>query len=291
MRGICSALLLAGCSLTPEVSPALRTRVLEALAPAGGEWGVYFKDLQSGAELGVRADEEFHPASTLKIWVMIKVFQDVQEGKYFLDDEVEVVRTFRSAARKDPKPFEVQASASAVADAVGKRMKVAQLVEYMITVSDNLATNNLIRLGGGPEAINTTLAKNGITTSGVRRYIMDLQAFQEGLSSTARPRDFGHVLEALTRGRVVSPDASREMLAVLSRLKDDQMLPGRLPAGARVAHKTGAIEGTRCDVGLVTLSDGRRYVACFFSRGLKDEARGEECLAAASRVLYDFVAR
>jgi beta-lactamase class A len=291
VRGLAVVLLLPGCAAAPEAPPGLRSRVLAALAPAGGEWGVYFKDLQSGAELAVRADEDFHPASTLKIWVLVKVFQDVEDGKYFLDDEVEVTRTFRSAARNDPRPFEVEASVRAVADAVGKRMKVAELAEHMITASDNLATNNLIRLAGGPEAIHATLSRYGVFRSNVRRYIMDLQAFGEGLSSVARPREFGAVLERMAEGRVVSPSASRDMLALLSRLKDNAMLPGKLPAGTRVAHKTGAIEGVRCDVGLVWLPGGRRYIACFFSRGLKDERRGEACLAEASRLLYDFVAR
>jgi beta-lactamase class A len=284
-------LLLVGCiASAPQVPEGLRASVLAALAPSGGEWGVYFKDLGSGAELAVRADEEFHPASTLKIWVMIKVYQDVHEGRYRLDDEVDVVKTFMSAARRDPKPFGVEPATKEMAAAVGKRIKVRSLVEHMITVSDNLATNNLIRLAGGPREVTACMVRYGVTRSDVRRYIMDDQAFEEGLSSAAFPRDFGLILEKLAGGEVVSRAASREMLEVMSRLKDNDMLPGRLPKPVRVAHKTGAISKVRNDAGLVTLTDGRRYVAAFFSRGLADDKKGGACLAEASRVLYDFVA-
>jgi beta-lactamase class A len=160
----------------------------------------------------------------------------------------------------------------------------------MITVSDNVATNLLIRQAGGPDAITECIRRCGAARSTVRRYIMDQQAFDEGMSSSAYARDFGVVLEKLARGEVVSPGASQEMLGVLSRLRENQMLPGKLPREVRVSHKTGAIDGIRADVGLVTLPDGRRYVAAFYARGLKDEKLGERCLAAASRVLYDHVA-
>ncbi len=283
-------MILSGCA-TPSAPDDLRERVLAALAPAGGEWGVTFKDLQTGRELTVRADEEFHPASTLKIWVMMKVYQDAADGRYALSDPVTVEQTFMSAARRDPRPFDVKPSCRAITEAVGKKMPVRELVEHMITVSDNVATNNLIRQAGGPEAITVFLVRLGIRRSNVRRYIMDNQAFDEGLSSAAFPGDFGLALEKLARGEVVGPEASREMLEVMGRLKDNDMLPARLPEGARVTHKTGAIDGIRNDVGLVTLPDGRRYVAAFFSRALKDEKLGERCLAAASRVLCDFVSR
>lgn len=285
------ALASAGCASPPVVPDELRGEVVAALAPAGGEWGVYFKDLRSGAELTFNAGRAFHPASTLKVWVMVKIYEDVEEGKYSLDQPVEVRDTFQSAARRDPRPFQVAAGAREVGRAVGGRLSVRELVEHMITVSDNLATNNLIRVAGGPDAVTACLRKCGVEGSDVRRYIMDEQAFQEGLSSVAVPRDFGLIFEKLARGEVVSPRASSEMLEVLSRLKGNSMLPGRLPREARVAHKTGSIEGVRCDAGLVTLPGGRRYVAAFFSRGLADGQKGEACLAAASRVLYDWVAR
>lgn len=287
----CWILIMMGCAAGSTVPEGVRAEVLAALAPAGGEWSVYFKDLGTGAELAIRADDEFHPASTLKIWVMIKVYQDVRDGKYALEDPVDVVTTFPSAATKDPRPFEVEPTAKAVKAAVGGRLSVRELVEQMITVSDNVATNLLIRKAGGPEAITACIRPLGAARSSVRRFIMDQQAFDEGMSSAAFARDFGVVLEKLARGEVVSPEASSEMLAVMSRLKERQMLPGKLPPGARVSHKTGAIDGIRADVGLVTLPDGRRFVAAFYARGLKDEKLGERCLAAACRVLYDGVAR
>lgn len=288
-RALLSILLLAGCT-TPEVTdPGELARSMRAALP-DGEWGVYFRDLEDGDTLEMRALEEFHPASTLKILVMMKVYRDVEDAKYRLDDEIPVEKTFLSAATKDPKPFDVEPT-KALAPKVGKKETVRKLVEHMITASDNLATNNLIRQAGGPKAVTDFVRSLGIERSNVLRYIEDNQAFEEGLNSVAVPREYGRILEKLWRGEVVGPAASSEMLAVMSRLKDNSMLPGKLPNGTAVAHKTGAITAVRNDVGIVTLSDGRAYVAVFYSRKLKGDGKGEESLAAASRILFDHVAR
>lgn len=269
----------------------LEAKVLRALQAGGGEWGVYFKDLKTGRELAIRADEEFHPASTLKIWVLIKVYQDVHDRKYALDDEVEVVDTFMSAAKKNPKPFKVAAYSKQVGDAVGGRLRIRDLVEAMMTVSDNLATNNLIRIAGGPDAISGCLARYGVKRSNVRRYIMDEQAFQEGLNSAAFPRDFGIIFEKLAKGEVVSRDASRQMLEVMSRCRDRSMIVAGLPRSAQAAHKTGAIEKVRNDAGLVTLPNGRQFVIAFFSRHLSSESAAEQGIAAASKLLAEGLSR
>jgi beta-lactamase class A len=286
MRRALALIVLFGCATVPT-DPGILARDLRAALP-DGEWGVYFRDLQDGDTLEMNAEEAFHPASTLKILVMVKVYRDVADGRYRLDDEIPVEKSFRSAATKDPKPFEVEPT-KALAPKVGGRDTVRSLVEHMITASDNLATNNLIRQAGGPEAITAFVRSLGIERSNVLRYIEDEQAFQEGLNSVAVPREYGKLFELLWRGEVVSPAASAEMLAVLSRLKDNRMLPGKLPPGTRVAHKTGAITGVRNDAGLVTMPDGRTYVAVFYSRRLGSEKQGEASLAAASRVLYDYM--
>lgn len=282
--------LLAGCaSSTPADGPkTLRRRIEQELGP--GEWGVYFHDLQDGERLELRADEKFHPASTLKLLVMFTVYQDVGAGRYALDTAVPVTKTFLSAAEKDPKPFEV-APSKALEPKVGQTATVRELTELMITVSDNLATNLLIRLAGGPEAVTKLARELGAQRSDVRRWIEDEQAFQEGLSSVAVPREYGHLLERLWRGQVITQEASAGMLALMRQVKDGSMLPKKLPRGAVVAHKTGSISSVRNDVGLVTLADGRTFVAVFFSRRLIDPDRAERGIAAATRILHDHVAR
>jgi beta-lactamase class A len=68
------------------------------------------------------------------------------------------------------------------------------------------------------------------------------------------------ILEKLERGEIVSPDASREILAILRRCQDNNGIRRRT-AGLRVANKTGALEALRSDVGIVYSKGGRIAMA------------------------------
>jgi beta-lactamase class A len=211
--------------------------------------------------------------------------QDVHDGRYALDDTIAVSDEFTSLV--DGRPFKVEANAAAVKAAVGGTMKVRELVEHMITVSDNLATNVLIRQAGEAAAINACAQRYGVTKCNVLRYIQDIAAFEAGYSSQSQARDFGELMERLWRGEVISRAASDEMLAVMSRLKGRSFIPAGLPEGTRVAHKTGAITAVRNDVGLVYRAGRAPVVMVFLSGELKSDKGGEKAIADAARIIYD----
>src|SRR6185436_18730145 len=138
--------------------------------------------------------------------------------------------------------------------------------------------NVLIQKAGGPEAITGHARRYGLEKTTVARFIEDQAAFDAGLSSRAQPRELGRLLEKLWRGEVVSRAASAQMLEVLGRA-GPEWLGLRLPPGARVAHKTGAIGGVRHDVGIVTQYPGRAFVLCVMADGLTDEKAAEDAIS------------
>ncbi|MBI4601294.1 MAG: serine hydrolase [Planctomycetes bacterium] len=275
LRGVAflALALAAGCAARP-------LRDVEAiLARAPGTWGVWFRDLGTGETLELRADRSFHAASTMKVLVLLKVFRDVEEGRFSLDDEVPVTDVFPSAVEGE---LRTEAEAEEVREAIGRTLSVRSLAHWMVAASDNLATNLLIQKAGGPAAVAAEARRQGLARTTVARYIMDLKAFEAGLSSTAVPREIGRLLERLWRGEVVSPAASRAMLEVLSGA-GPEWLALELPPGARAAHKTGSIERTRHDVGVVTAPSGRAFVLCVYGADLRDEAAGERAIAQLGR--------
>src|SRR5262249_37683196 len=183
-----------------------------------------------------------------------------------------------------------EADTPAMREAVGKALSVGELLRWMIVESDNLATNVLIKKAGGPSAVTEHARPYGLEKTTVARFIEDKLAFEAGFSSHAQPREFGHLLEKIWRGKVVSAKASQEMLAILSKCRRD-WVGLRLPPEVQVAHKTGAIDGVRHDLGIVTLPSGHPFVLCVFSSGLPDEKRGEDTIAEIGLRFYKHVAR
>ena len=132
----------------------------------------------------------------------------------------------------------------------GLSVTLMDLAVLMIIVSDNTATNLLIRRLG-MEGVNETIQRMGMKATRLRRLLFDSQAAAQGIKNTISPGEMGRLLAALYRGEVVSPAASARMLGILG----DQRLNGKLPfwlnGKVKCAHKTGEDTNITHDVGIL----------------------------------------
>jgi beta-lactamase class A len=66
-------------------------------------------------------------------------------------------------------------------------------------------------------------------------------------------------------------------------------IKGMLPAGTPVAHKTGSLNGTGNDVGVVMLPDGRSFaIAVFVMKDTNGHEARDRIAAEAARAAYDY---
>ncbi len=93
------------------------------------------------------------------------------------------------------------------------------------------------------------------------------------------------LLQELVNGKVVSPKASEEMLALLAAQQISDRLPAWLPEGTRVAHKTGNLEGLVHDVGVVYAPTGP-VVVVVLTEGLGED-QANEFIAKVGRLTYE----
>lgn len=287
------AFLLAQQPAAPQGPGLARVRAaVEARIRASGAEavGVYARDLVRPDSLLVGAAIRFHAASMMKVPVMIQVFRDVDAGLLRPDDSLPVANTFPSLV--DGSPFHLDAgddSDSTLYRRVGGRATLRELVELMITVSSNLATNNLIERVGASRAQATAVAL-GADSIQVRRGVEDGKAYQAGLNNTTTARDLGVLFAAIAAGRAASDSSCRTMLAVLARQRFNDAIPAGLPPGVTVAHKTGWFTGTHHDGGVVTAPDGRRYVLVVLTRGLVDTTASARLIADIAGYVHGAVA-
>ena len=135
----------------------------------------------------------------------------------------------------------------------GLQVTVGDLVTLMIILSDNTATNLLIdKLGR--DAINQTIRKLGLTATQLNRKLFMPELSRQGIENYVSAHDMCVFFELLLAEKIVSPEASREMLGILR----NQRLNGKMPfyllhdRGIQIAHKTGEDDGITNDVGVVS---------------------------------------
>jgi beta-lactamase class A len=265
----------------------LSTRIAARIAETpGADVAVSYRDLQTADSLDLRADVDFHAASTMKVPVMIEVLRAVDEGRLGLDQQILLINRFHSIM--DGSPYALDAnddSDSSVYARVGQRVPVRELLERMIVRSSNLATNALIALVGAEQA-NASAHTLGATHIRVLRGVEDGKAFAAGRNNTTTSSDLAVLLERIERGDALRPESARLMKEILLRQELNDEIPAGLPPGTPVAHKTGSITATLHDAAIVYPAGRAPYVLVVLTRNVRDEKVAKRLIADISRLVW-----
>jgi beta-lactamase class A len=279
-------LLFAGCATSHrETLPAAIDRVLAAHPQQ--RIAVTYMDLQTGESLERNERDVFHAASTMKVPVMLGIFEAVTRGEMQLDQPVAVHNEFTSIL--DGSKYSLEAredSDPTLYDAIGTSLPLRELVRRMIVRSSNLATNIVIELIGAPRVM-TLMKSIGANDVQVLRGVEDDKAYHAGMNNTTTARDLAIIFRTLAESRAVSPEASAEMIDILLAQEHNDGIPRGLPPGTRVAHKTGSITRIAHDAGVILGDDGSKRVLVVLTRGFERHADAESVIAEITRVLWD----
>lgn len=270
-----------------------RLEQIAATVPDGA-LGICVFDYLSGRTWQFQGDRWFHAASTIKIAVMAAVFDAIDAGCFTADNRLHVRNQFRSAA--DGRPFRVQASRDAGTDvyaALGRTMRIGDLVRHMIGASSNLATNLLLDFVG-VEAARASLAKHGIAGIDLRRGVEDDRAFDAGLNNLVTASGLVQLLRVIRDGTGFSGASTQAMMDALTEQQFAGAigpgLPDEIRAVARIAHKTGDISTISHDAGIVSLPGRPPYVVALLAESGGEASERTAATTAASRAVYDAVA-
>jgi beta-lactamase class A len=225
-----------------------------------GEVSLYAKNLQTGKTYNLRGDDPVRTASTIKLAIMVECFAEAGEGKLNLSEPIKLT--------EDEK---VSGSGILQDLSASDQLPIRDMVDLMIVLSDNTATNLILnRIGGN--AVNTRMAELGFAQTRVMRKILGdgnkLKPTPSGITDEGAkpenkkwgigrttPHEMVTILEKLNRGELVSKTASEEMLIILKRQRDRDGL-GRDMQDIEIANKSGALDHLRSDVGIIYSKGG-----------------------------------
>jgi beta-lactamase class A len=210
----------------------------------------------------------------------------------------------------------------------GSAITVRDLLHMMLTVSDNNATDILIRLGGGIATVDARMRALGVSGIRVDRYIGELLANYFGnLDVSAQnplsPADYGHLgsatrseadrrhyrqlysaaprdtstpaamaslLKLVWQGKALKPETTAVLKSImLDCHTGEDRLKGMLPDATPVAHKTGSVGAVVNDVGVITLPAGKGdIVVAVFMKSDRSGTAREDMIAQVARAAYDY---
>lgn len=277
-------------AVTKAESASLETKLqkLEERSQATS-LSVAMLDLATGDAFGYKADRWYHAASTIKLAVLLGLFAAIHQGRYVLEARLHVRNRFRSAF--DGSAYRVQSERDAdfaVQSAVGRTMRLGELARNMIIRSSNLATNLLLDLLG-IEFLQRTLDQFGLKGIDLIRGVEDELAFENGINNRVTADGLVQLLRVIAEERAFTSELSRRMIDILHEQEFRSGIPAGLPAGARVAHKTGEISTIAHDAGVVYLPKRPPYIVAILTEWQPGITGRSATIAAASYMIYEHV--
>ncbi len=228
----------------------LEPKLTEMLESYQGEWSAYVKNLDSGEEILIN-NQPMYSASLIKAFVLADSYNEMDSIK-------------ANEGQKLKKE----------ADSPEVKVKVDDLIQNMITVSDNESFNELVRLQSekndfkeGAEKINEYLKEEEYEDTSVQHTLAPSASPSTGLGgrNTTSVKDCGMLLERIYEGECVSEEASEEMLNILLQQEVDWKIPSGLAEDVKVANKTGETDTSQHDIAIV-YGDKTTYIFCVMSQ-------------------------
>ncbi len=257
---------------------------------AGGAVGACAIHVETGQKACVNGEERFPMASTYKVPIALELLRRVDAGQERLDRLVTL------------EPADLHPGSGTLTDLFNKpglALSVRNLLELMLLISDNSATDVLLRLAGGPEAVTSRMRELGIEGISVSRPTIGLisdwrksaATFNTDPRDTATPEGMAALLVRVHRRDALKPESAELLVDIMRRCRTGgARLKGLLPAGTQVANKTGSIGGTTNDVGILTLPHdaGHVAIAVFVKASDRQVAARERAIAEIARAAHDY---
>ncbi|HYE81995.1 MAG TPA: serine hydrolase [Clostridia bacterium] len=204
-----------------------------------GTIGIYYKNLSTGVTLSHNENKSIISASVIKVPILVEAFHQIESGKITKNDTIIL-------CDDDKMP-----SCGALSYMhSGLEVTIEDLCTLMIILSDNTATNLLIKRLGF-DSINGYMQELGLKNTFLARLLFDMEADKKGARNVISAKDVGMLLELMWQGKLISPAASKQMLDILKLQQLNHKLPAKLDEEVEVAHKTGEDTGITHDAGII----------------------------------------
>lgn len=251
-----AAVIRADATIEPDLTP-----------------GLFLVDLDSGAYVNLNGTRRFASASMIKVPILVAFFQDVDAGKIRFNDLFTMQEEDVAGGSGDMQ-----------FDDVGSEYSAIDVATMMITISDNTATNILIRELGGAEALNQRFQSWGMSGTQVRNLLPDLAG-----TNTTTPRELVELMVFVSQGDLISLRSRDRLLEIMRGTVTDTLLPAGIAPDATIAHKTGDIGSLVGDVGIIDMPDGKRYAIAAMVQRPHNDDRAQELIRQMSRTVYDYL--
>ncbi|MBI5221899.1 MAG: serine hydrolase [Candidatus Magasanikbacteria bacterium] len=225
---------------------------------------VYFEALNTGANISVNKDEEFFPASLIKVPLVMAVVKKIERGEWRWDTKIKLTEADRN---KDFGALWQQP--------VGTLFTIEELVKQVLVNSDNTAYFILLN----------NLDPNELLSVQNHLGLYDFISNDLGISA----KKYAPILRSLFSATYLSVEDSEKILNWMSESNFNDYLAGGMPPATKFSHKIGVEDGKKIylDAGIVYLPN-RPYILIVMVKNY-DANQADAIMHDVSQRVYDYM--
>ncbi len=242
----------------------LKFETEKSIKGAKGNYGIYFADISNGKSFGINEKEIFTAASVNKIPIVATFYNLQRKGKVSFDKQITLqksdIQDYGTGSLRYQKP--------------GTTYSLKTLAKLSLKQSDNTAAHIL------GEYI-------GLDT--IQSYMDDLGLRQTNIEENkTSPYDMYLLFMKIYTNKVTSRDKTEELLGFMSDTDIEDRLSAKLPASAKIYHKTGDAVGSLHDVGIIIYEDKPYFLGVMTSDIGNEETKTRKKIAEISENLIEY---
>lgn len=280
------------CQTSAQTTDSLQQKIQQIVSTKKAEVGVSIVGNNGKDNIFINGDQHFPMQSVFKFHIALAMLGEIDRGKFSFNQKIKI-------EQKDLLPNLYSPIREKYPN--GASLTISEILEYTVSASDNVGCEVLLRLIGGPQAVEKYFIKNKFKDVSIKinEEVMqnnwDLQ-FQNWTT----PKAANKVLSSFYYNdkKLLSKKSYDFVWKVMRETETGQnRLKGQLPKGTIVAHKTGSsgtnkttgITAAVNDIGIVFLPDGQHFfISVFVTNSKEDAETNEKIIADTAKAAWDY---
>jgi beta-lactamase class A len=265
-----------------------REKIAEIAKDAKGTVGVSVLNLETGDTLTYNGYLRQPMQSVMKFPIAITVLHEIDEGKFTLD---QLVHLDKSDLFKTYSPLQDKYQAA------NEDVSIRELLSYMVSLSDNVACDKLLKVLGGTDAVEAYIHHIGIKNFSIKASEYQMaQAWDVQFTDWVTASELTHLLSVAFKPDFLSPASHSYLWKIMQETSTGpNQIKGLLPVGTIVYHKTGrsgtnekGISAATNDTGIIALPNGNHLaISILVTNSPVDLKARELVIARIARAAYD----
>ncbi len=274
-----------------QTTDSLRQKLLFIISGKNAVVGISITGNNAKDTLSINGDQHFPMQSVFKFHIALAMLSEIDKKHFSFNQEIKI-------GKKELLPNLY----SPIRDAYpnGTTLPLSEILAYTVSKSDNAGCDVLLRLLGGPKAVEEYFIKNNFKDVSVK-FNEEIQQnnWELQFQNWTTPKSSNNVLSSFyyNRKKLLSKKSHDFIWRTMKETETGKdRLKEQLPKTAVVCHKTGSsgtnkegISAAVNDIGVVFLPNGQHYfISVFVTNSKEDAATNEKIIADISKATWNY---